>query len=470
MKALDKPSDLVQRIQSFEGFEGIAPASLQWLVDHADYNLYESGELIFHPGKAVDHMQIVVDGEYVIEMVQQGESRELATGETGHITGVLPFSRMKESRANGKALRDTYLLELHRAHFVELVNVDYNLVQNLVGLMSNRIREFTNMRVQNEKMMALGKLSAGLAHELNNPASAMVRSAKELHDKVHKTPERFKAIMTMRVTGEQTDQVNEVLFAHINAGTNEELSALERSEIEDDILDWLEEHDIEDGEDIANTFADYDFGVEDMERIVEIVGEDHLEAIMWWIESTLSLETLVGEIQEASERISTLIRSIKDYSHMDRSRSKDKVQIKEGIYSTLTILKHKLKKKQVKLVKSFEEDLPPVEAHVSQLNQVWTNLLDNALDALPDSGGELTITGRRLRKFVAIEITDNGPGIPEDIIGQIFDPFYTTKPIGEGTGMGLDITKRIIDRMKGQIIVGSEPGKTTFQVLIPMAE
>ncbi|MBR9921907.1 MAG: cyclic nucleotide-binding domain-containing protein [Bacteroidetes bacterium] len=466
MKQIDKPADLLERLRNFEGYKGISDESLSWLISKSEYLLYPAGDLLFYPEKPTTSMQIIMEGEYIIEFEQGGEYREFGTNEAGYTTGVLPFSRMQESRANGRALQDTYVLELHRDHFIELVNVDYDLVQNLVALMSNRIRNFTQMRTQNEKLLALGKLSAGLAHELNNPASAMVRTARELHGKVHSTPEKFKAIMNMRVTPEQTDQVNDLLFAKVEAGINEDLSVLERSEIEDDLIDWLEDHGIDDGDDLANTFADYSLSTDDLEKIEGIIQGKDLPAILWWLESTLSLETLIGEIREAADRISNLVRSIKDYSHMDKSGAKDSIQVKEGIYSTLMILKHKIKRKQVILEKSFPEDLPTVKAHVNELNQVWTNIIDNALDALPEKG-TLSIRAEAVRQYVCVEITDNGPGIPDEVLSRIYDPFFTTKGIGEGTGMGLDITKRIVDRMKGRIEVESEPGKTTFRIMIP---
>ena len=471
MKQIEKTPDLLEIIREFEAFQGIKDESLQWLIDQSEYLCYEKGEEVITPGAVTDHMYIVVYGEFAFEMEQNGEWREMGTVEEGAVTGILPFSRMKSFKGRGEAIKDCCILGLHRNCFTEMVNVDYDLVQNLVGLMSDRVRNFTSLQVQNEKLLALGKLSAGLAHELNNPASAMVRSAKELHDRIHKTPEKFKQVMTLRITDLETDKINEILFQKIEKGINEDLSALEKSEIEDDILDWLEDRDIDKAEDIANTFAEYEVSLEELEQLEEIMGDREyaLGPLLFWLESTLNLETLINEIQESADRISTLINSIKSYSHMDRSGSKDKIQLKEGIYNTLMILKHKLKKKNINLVKEFEENLPMVEAHVSELNQVWTNIIDNAIDAM-DQGGDLMIRAYRQRKNVSIEITDNGPGIPDDVINRIFDPFFTTKGVGEGTGMGLDITKKIIDRMKGQIKVESEPGKTTFQILIPVSD
>ena len=271
MEILPKSNDILDRIKVFETFENIDDKALQWVIDHSTYKKYDEGEAVFTAGKEVDVMQIIVDGEYVVTRHQNGNSRILGTWGTGSITGVLPFSRMKTAGANGKALRSTFILEFPKQQFTEMVNVSYELVQNLVAVMSNRIRDFTHIQMQNEKWMSLGKLSAGLAHELNNPASAMVRSADELYKQTHKTPERFKQIMTMRVTPEETDEINKILFEKINNWQDlEDLPMLKREERLDDIIDFLEDNDIEDGDDIAETFVDFGMSVEEIEKINEI--------------------------------------------------------------------------------------------------------------------------------------------------------------------------------------------------------
>ncbi|MCG8329451.1 MAG: ATP-binding protein [Chitinophagales bacterium] len=466
MKTIEKSPQILTTLQAFETFAGIPESALQWLIDLSDYKFYDTGEELFYPSQKVDHMQIIMDGKYVVKFEQKGKTREVGVWETGYITGVLPFSRMVEARACGTALQPTYTLELHRRHFTEMVNVSYELTQALVSVMTTRVRDFTSLQFQNEKLMALGKLSAGLAHELNNPASAMVRNAEELYKKVHNTPEKFKAVITMRITPEQTDQVNAILFSKISNYGQQDLSLLEREERIDDLTDWLEDQEMEEVEDIAETFTDFDFTEEDLEEIHEIVQGENVPLIMGWLESTLSLEKLVGEIQEASGRISSLVRSIKDYSHMDKGVSREQVNIHDGIRSTVIMLKHKLKKKNIALNKEFHEALPPVLGYAGELNQVWTNLIVNAIDAL-DVGGSLTIKTYPDRQYVCVDITDNGHGIPEDIQTRVFEPFFTTKAMGEGTGMGLDIVKKIMVRHNAEIDVKSEPGKTTFSLCFP---
>jgi len=466
MHPVEKTPALVDQLRFFEVFQNLPDKDLEWLIERADYVLYKEGEQLFFSGKQVVNMQVIVDGEYVMRLKQGNEYRELGAWGTGTLTGLLPFSRMKEAVASGTALRDTYVLELHKKHFTEMVTVSYEMTQNLVGEMSDRIRDFTATRLQNEKLMSLGKLSAGLAHELNNPAASIVRNAEELYHRTHQTPERFKRIMTMRITPEQTDQVSTILFSKINT-PRPELTLMQRESLKDDLLDWLEDRNVENAETIAETFVEFGMTEADLDEIQDIVDGKHLDSIMLWLEVTLSMEMLVCEIQEASGRIATLINSIKSYSHMDRSKDGEQIELPEGIINTLTMLKHQLKSKSIHVKKEFGENLPKILAFPGELNQVWTNLIDNAIDAM-DEGGILNIKTYAKRDRVFVEITDNGPGIPENVVSKIFDPFFTTKEIGKGTGLGLEVVRRIVEHHKGSIEVESVPGKTTFTVCFPV--
>ncbi|MDX1941429.1 MAG: ATP-binding protein [Saprospiraceae bacterium] len=467
MKILEKSPDLLAKLQSFRLFQQISESALKWLIEKSRYTFYDVDEYAFKPGKPTEYMMTIIEGKCSVEFMQQGELRIGGAWEAGEVTGILPFSRMKEAKAYGRVLEPCYILELHRDFFVEMVNVSYEMTQALVGVMSDRVRDFTQMRSQNEKLISLGKLSAGLAHELNNPASAMVRIADELHKRQHQTPERFKAVITMRVTPEQTDAVNAILFSKMADLNNIELSLLERESRKDDMLDWLEDQEVADAEEIAETLVDFGFKQNDLEQISDIVNGKHLDSILWWIEAALSNEKLLSEIKESANRIAILVKAIKSYSHMDRGSAPEPTDLYEGIKSTLIMLKHKLKEKRIQIEKNFQENLPKVIANPGELNQVWTNLFDNAIDAM-DEEGMLKIKAYANHRFVNIEITDNGTGIPEENITSIFDPFYTTKAIGEGTGMGLDIVKKIIDRHKGTINVTSKPGETTFMVCLPI--
>lgn len=469
MKQIEKIPSLVDNIHQFETFKDLPRSAIEWLVDKGEYMLYEKGQHLFYPEMPVDYMQIIVKGQYVVTVRRGAKMREAGVWGTGYITGILPFSRMKIAKADGVALEDLYVLRLHKDFFTEMVTVSYEMVQQLVAVMSTRIREFSQLQFQDEKLMALGKMSAGLAHELNNPASAMVRSAEELYKKIHQSPQRFKSVITMKITPEETDRVNAVLFDKIQNPVERELSLLEREELNDDLIDWLEDHDIENGEDIAEIFIEFGINVEDLDKIATIIRAEALEPILWWFESTLNLEKLVKEIQESADRISSLVTSVKNYSHMDRSVVKEPTDVRLGIKNTLTILKYRLKKKNITVSKSCTAQPPMVMAYGGQLNQVWTNVIDNAIDAM-EEGGALRIDIYPDRHFVCVDIIDNGPGIPEEYMTRIFEPFFTTKPLGKGTGMGLEIVMRILNRHDAEVKVESKPGETKFKFCFPAVQ
>lgn len=468
MTILTKTPDLLPFLKSLEPFSQINEDTLKWLIHQSELRAYDKGELLFKPDDPVNEMLIIVEGEYVIEFEQQGKRRNFGTITVGEISGLLPFSRLKTAKGFGTATQPSQVLHFHKKHFTDLVVKSYDLAQALVGLMSDRVRSFSIKRSQDEKLMALGKLSAGLAHELNNPASAMVRSAQELHNKLHQTPEKFKRLMKMNADDEMVDGVNNILFAKLDKGIDNDLSTLDRNDLEDDLTDWLEDLGIEETEDMVETFTDYNLSTESLDEVMEIVGRDNQpEGVLGWMENVLSTEKLICEIKESSDRIAKLVKSVKGYSHMDKEPVREDINVKDGIISTIIMLKHKIKQKQINLEKTFDDSLPKINAFGGEINQVWTNIIDNALDALPQ-GGTLKIKTYLSGRNLCVDINDNGHGIPEEVITRIFDPFYTTKGMNEGTGMGLDIVKKIMTRHSGDIQVESEPGNTTFTVCFPV--
>ena len=451
-------------------FREVPDQALQWLMDTGQFVCWNKDEPVFKEGEPVDHMDILLRGSYLIRREKDGRRKEMGVWEAPYVLGILPFSRLKATSAEGIALENVQVLRIHKKHFTEMVNVSYELVQALVGIMTDRVRDFQSMRLMDEKLMALGKMSAGLAHELNNPASAIVRSSQELQKHLQQTPERFKSLVTMRVSLESVDVVNEVLFERIRNRTEAvELSLLEREERADDLDDWFMDHGVENSEEVIDTFIDWDFGPEHLDKIAEALPPKALEPVLWWIETNLTTEGMIDEIQTASGRIAELVQSIKAYSHMDSEPSMEFVDIHKGIKSTLTMLKFKFKKKNVRLKKELGEHLPNIKVLEGELNQVWTNMLANALDAVAEDGsGQITIRTHQRRDNLIVEIEDNGAGIPADIQSRIFEPFFTTKGIGEGTGMGLDIVQRVLKRHGGTVSVDSSSGRTCFQVCFPL--
>ncbi|WP_460636899.1 sensor histidine kinase [Larkinella harenae] len=451
-------------------FQSVPEEQLRWLVERSDCCDYPAETILYKIGDRTDHFMVLLAGQIRFYIYQQGQQQEVWFADEGSLEGVLPFSRMVESIAYWETVGPTTVLRLHRDHFREMIQTQYELTQTLVQVMTTRVRETTRQHQQNDKMMALGRMSAGLAHELNNPVSAVVRSSDTLKAHLRNTPERFKNVMALRVTNEMVDRVSTMLFAKVNAPSDgKRLSLLERSRLEDELLDWFDDNQVSDSDDLTSSLIDFGFTIDDLDTLLEGVAPDNRATILNWLVNNLVTERLVTDIEEASKRIASLVNAIKSYTHMDRGTGPECIAIREGINSTLVLLTHKLKEKNIQVEITIPDDFPTIEAFASELNQVWTNLIDNAIDAM-NNGGHLQITGEVDHPFVLMRIIDDGSGIPASNLDHIFDPFFTTKAIGKGTGLGLDIVQGIIRHHNGRIYVKSEPGRTEFKVCLPIQE
>lgn len=462
-------SDHLNFLKEIEALRPVPEGQLQWLLQAGEIIQLKEGEHLFLPGDPMLHTYVLLEGRLVFRIEQQGQFREVAQIKPGGITGTLPYSRAQAAQGYGVVVEPLTVLTLHRDRFPEMIRQHHELVSAFVHQMTSRVRTFTAQAQQNEKLMALGKISAGLAHELNNPASAVVRSSAELKKHLALVPDRFKQVMLMKLTPEKVDAVNEVLFSRLRDKPAGTMSLMDRTELEDEITDWLDQYGVEEATEIAETFVEFRLLVSDLDKIKEEIGEDFVVPVMRWLNSVLITEKLVGEIEDASRRINDLVKSVKTYSHMDQSADKQPADLAAGINSTLTMLNHKMKLKKILVDVDIPENLAHPRVFVGELNQVWTNLIDNAIDAMAE-GGQLQVTAEEDREFVLTRIIDNGAGISEDIQQRIFDPFFTTKQLGEGTGLGLDIVQKIIRQHDGQITVDSRPGRTEFCVCLPIGE
>lgn len=459
----------VATLKAFEALQNVPDEQLQWLIDHSENRLIPDGELFISPGSPMAGPHFIIDGQMRAFFTQNGSKRELSTFGTGEITGYLPYSRGTVSKVYIKALGDVQVLSYPTDKIRLMIETQFELTQALVHEMSDRVRNFTTMQQQNEKMMALGKLSAGLAHELNNPASAIVRDSVSLREHLKMQPETFKKVMAIKMDPAQVGGVKQELFVIISNKDRPVLTLKEKSKREDELSDWLDEHGIEDNYEMAENFVDFNFDTESLERFKAHIPDAAMGPVFNWISDLLVTERMVEDIQESARRIADLVSSVKTFTHMDRGMDKQYADIHTGIRNTLTMLGYKLKKGNITLVEDFDLTLPPVKAMIGELNQVWTNLIDNALDAMePNGKGTLTIKTEKDREFVQVCIMDDGPGIPEDLQSQIFDPFFTTKEIGKGTGMGLEVVQRIVQQHNGSIKVKSVQGRTQFMVCFPI--
>jgi signal transduction histidine kinase len=319
---------------------------------------------------------------------------------------------------------------------------------------------------QHGKLISLGTMAAGLAHELNNPAAAIGRSAAEAREAFQEAAEKAAELGNLPLTKEQRSFIAG-LPQEVGQTSGTTLDSLEVSDLEDELAMWMEDQGVEEGWEISPTLAGAGLDRAWLEGLAERVPEEALGGVLGWLRATMVGDELLREIEGGSARISELVGAIKTYTHMDKAASK-KVDVHAGLNSTLIMLGHKLKKGDVEVVCDYEKDLPHVCGHAGELNQVWTNLIDNAIDAI-DGKGHITVRTASENGRVLVEISDDGPGIPDDVRRRIFEPFYTTKDVGKGTGLGLDISYRVVvEDHKGDIRVFSEPGDTRFQVRLPV--
>lgn len=463
---MDKQT-IIDKISKFPVLADVPRPQIEWVVERGELQTFKAGDKFFQQGDAIDRMFIMLEGATNFMMERNGQYMEVGKIETGDISGALPYSRAHTSPAIGLAVLDSKVFVLNKSFFHDMVCECQELTEVLVHMMSDRVRSSTKSQQRDEKLMALGKLSAGLAHELNNPAAAIVRSSESLQQHLSHVPEKFKKVISMKVTNEQVDGVNEMLFSKIQQGIDKSESLMNRTNREDELTDWLEDNGFGDCYMLSETLAEYGFCDSDLDNLKDMVGEESFTSVVGWIDNVLTTEKMVGEIKEASNRISNLVSSVKSYSHMDRSTDFEPTNVHEGLHSTITILNHKLRKNKVNLVETLTQDLPNISASPGELNQVWTNVIDNALDAMED-GGTLELKTTKNSANVMVHITDSGSGIPEDMQGRIFEPFFTTKDIGKGTGLGLEVVQQIVDRHKGHIKLDSKPGKTTFEFCFPI--
>ncbi len=448
-------------------FENVSEDGKKWFLEKAEKKHTEKGDAIFKVGDPADEMHVILEGKLQF-MIKQGESFvPVAMAQAGDISGLLPFSRMKVASGNGIALEDCTYLSLHRRHFHELGEVSPELMQALVAHLSDRVRSTTRNQQQQEKMASLGKLSAGLAHEINNPAAAISRTSGALRERLQQIPEFTARLLDHQLTRDQLQAVTYLVTAKCDLTNKTPLTMIERGEWEDDLVNWMDDRDIEDSFEFAEALLNAGVKVEDLDEMARSLPEASLSDALAWINSTIESERLSVEIHEASERISHLVGSIKTYTHMDKSPDREQTQLHDGLDSTLAILGHKLKNTKINVIRDYADDLRTVNAYPGELNQVWTNILDNAIDAL-DNEGTITIKTFNQTDFARVDIIDDGPGIPEEIQEKIFDPFFTTKEVGKGSGLGLDIVQRIISNHNGSIKLFSEPGNTRFEICLPV--
>ena len=459
--------DLIEQLAQHKTL-GAAPRDEHaWLAANGTLRHIAEGEVLTTKGSVVEGLYVLLQGHIAI-FIDRGAGRHKAMEwRAGEVTGLLPYSRMVSPPGDTVAQEPCTILALHRDTLPAMIRECHQVTSILVHTMVDRARAFTSNDLHDEKMASLGKLAAGLAHELNNPAAAIERTAALLEDRLEESERATRVLGASNLTAEQLDAIDMVRASCTASSAPGVLSPIQRAEREDTIADWLDAHGLPAA--LATSLSETAVTLDSLDRISTAVEGPALDAVLRWAAAGCSVRQLASEIQDAATRISGLVQAVKGFTHMDQATVAEPMDLAGHLGNTITILRSKARGKAVAVSVDVEPDLPRVRGFVGELNQVWANLIDNALDAVPE-GGRVDVTVRRQRQRVVVAIIDNGPGIPPEVRARMFDPFFTTKPVGQGTGLGLDIVRRLLKHNGAEIDVESTPGHTEFRVTLPVAD
>jgi signal transduction histidine kinase len=461
---------IAEAIDHIGPLHGLPLEDRLWLARHGTELVAGTGEVLFEEGAPAEHMMLILKGEIHVRR-QHGGPMALFIGRAGQMTGLLPFSRMKGYGGQGFAVTDCWVLAVHRSQFDEMLRAIPSIGQRVVSTLLDRVREVTRIEQQAEKLTALGKLAGNLAHELNNPASAAQRAAGSLIAELRANRENRFKLINLCLSDEQIEAIDsweqKILDRKADPRDQQATNLIPR---EDTIRAWLNPIACPDPWEIAAQLAEQSVTVTDLDELPAFLDAPAvcvlLQYFARYLRSIRSVETLVN----STARIFDLISAIKAYSYMDRAPILE-VDVPAGLDATLQMLQSRIG--DVKIIRDYAPDLPHISAYGGELNQIWTALIENALEAIAETCDDgiqhqLRITARLEGDMMLVEIQDSGPGIRAELQDRIFEPFFTTKPPGQGLGLGLDNAMRIVRKHRGHISVRSEPGDTCFRVRLPL--
>jgi signal transduction histidine kinase len=435
------------------------------LLEAAETIEVREGTLVIREGDHGDTLFIVVEGELEIFRESGGQDAPLAIFGPGSFAGEMALVGGGPRSASARATRDTKLLVIHKDVFDRLLSTSSHAAIAVLQTVLRRLKSTEAMLVNQEKMAGLGRLAAGLAHELNNPAAALQRSTDQMQPLLADWETACIALELSWFNDEQIESLGQLRSEVTGcvAGLPAE-DPLERADREDRLTDWLDDRGIEKAWDIAANLATICWDTDRLDELAETLPEERLAPVLSWFSAGCAIHSMLSEMRTSATQLSRIVAAVKTYSHLDRAPA-DRVDLNEGIENTLIILRHKLR--GIHITRRYCDGSPLIEGYPAELNQVWTNIIDNAVDAMGGKGS-LTIETAEDGENVYVKITDSGPGIPPEVLPRLFEPFFTTKSVGVGTGLGLHIAYNIVvQRHRGTIDVDSEPGRTTFNIVLP---
>jgi signal transduction histidine kinase len=458
--------EIVDRLLLHRTIGRVPRDELVWIATHGTLRHYDIGAVIARQTQVIDELYILLAGRISIYLNRGPGQHRTMDWQAGDVTGLLPYSRLLHPPGDTMVEEPVDAVVIHRKDFPKLTRSCPEVTATLVHVMTDRARRFTSTDLRDENMLSLGRLAAGLAHELNNPASAVMRYAKLMAGTLTVAEEAARTLGAAGLTQHQMAELETFRTICMSSKDYLPLSGLALSDREDAISAWLESHGIPPtlSEDLAKTPV----SIEALDRIARVLDGTALVPALHWIAGDCAVRSLVDGIERGASRIHALVAATKGFTHMDRSLEHERVDIARGLADTASLLEGKARSKSVDITLDLPPHLPTVLGFSAELNQIWMNLLDNAIDAAP-TPGHVLVTAEPIGEDLVVRVIDDGQGIPEEIRESIFDPFFTTKPVGEGTGLGLDIVRRVVQWHNGEIRVESRSGRTEFRVRLPVA-
>jgi signal transduction histidine kinase len=448
-------------------FADLSEEDLEQLYQMAKTVSISAGELVFEEGSRGDALYVVLDGELEVSKRQGGQDVVLAVRRVGEFIGEMSLLEQAPRSASVRTLRESRLLMISQAAFQTLLSCSPSAHLTMLRTVTSRLRSTESMLVQSEKMAALGTLAAGLAHELNNPAAAITRSAAQLRNALSEWERSAADLSTLANDPHQNEIVSALREETAKRTTAPDLSdPLTLSDQESELQEWLEDHGVEQAWEFAPVLVSFGWDRDGLEQLTEHFSTAQFSVAVRWLAAGSSIYGLLEEVVKSAQEISEIVKAVKTYSYLDQAPIQE-VDIRKSLENTLVILRPKIKA-GIRITRDYADDVPRLEGYGSELNQVWTNIINNAIDAMQGQG-EVVLRTYTVDEDVAVEIIDNGPGIPPEVQPRIFEPFFTTKAPGAGTGLGLHIAYNIIvHKHHGQIQVASKPGETRFRVVLPV--